>query len=63
MDDRFVRDVSEQSVVTPAAYLLLYRRRADANGCPTRPPQSPESPQSPQSPPRSTAYSDPNEID
>merc|ERR550534_81336 len=72
MDDRFVRDVSEQSVVTPAAYLLLYRRRADANGCPTRPPQpaqppqspeSPQSPQSPQSPPRSTAYSDPNEID
>jgi len=27
MDDRFVRDVSEHSVVTPAAYLLHYRRR------------------------------------
>ena len=29
MDDRFVRDVGEHSVVTPAAYLLLYRRRSD----------------------------------
>lgn len=27
MDDRQVRDVSEESVVTPAAYLLLYMRR------------------------------------
>lgn len=32
MDDRLVRDViSEESVVTPAAYLLLYRRKKKDN--------------------------------
>ncbi len=51
MDDRQVRDVSAESVVTPAAYLLLYRRRR--KGSPPR-ATAPASPLN---------YSDPEEID
>lgn len=34
MDDRQVRDISEESVVTSAAYLLLYKRR-QGDGAPS----------------------------
>jgi len=49
MDDRQVRDISEESVVTSAAYLLLYRRRRVPPG--------------PSASPAQLNYSDPEEID
>lgn len=51
MDDRQVRDVSAESVVTPAAYLLLYRRRRKGS-----PPRA-------TAPAVPLIYSDPEEID
>jgi hypothetical protein len=49
MDDRQVRDICEESVVTSAAYLLLYRRRRGSPG--------------PSASPVQLNYSDPEEID
>lgn len=63
MDDRQVRDVSAESVVTPAAYLLLYRRRhSPLQGLPPPPARANARPP-PAASPRHVNYSDPEEID
>ena len=53
MDDRHVRDINEDSVVTSAAYLLLYRRRHGSGRSPVAPPATSAH----------LKYSDPEEID
>ena len=52
MDDRQVRDISEDNVVTSAAYLLLYRRRHGPGPSVTSPAASDR-----------LTYSNPEEID
>lgn len=64
MDDRQVRDVIDESVVTSAAYLLLYKRRHEKGGQVGTAPSASETP----SPSVATTsarlnYSDPEEID
>ena len=66
MDDRQVRDVSEASVVTPAAYLLLYMRRKsgpDNAAAASAAASTGASGSLPTEPASHLKYSDPEEID